>query len=284
MQFHHRAILLTIAGAILWSIGGVFIKLLPQDAYTILFYRSFYAAILFLVIFRKEVFYFNKFTLVSALFYAPLLITFVTATKLTTAANAIFLQYTAPAIVLFLEPIFLKTRLLKINIITVILSLLGVSLFFIDQFASPDNFLGVGLALISGFFLAGLLIVQKLNDPKCHAAALFWGNVLVCAVTSPWFISNPLPDLSSNLYLMILGFGQIGFGYLLFMKGQKYLPAIESALIAMLEPILNPIWVMIGYGEIPSLWAVIGALIMIGAIAFRMLYLEGLIPKILKSR
>ena len=103
MDSHRRfGIIMTILAATLWSTGGLFIKLLPLDAFTILFYRSFYAAVIFIIIFRKSLFRFNKLSLVSILFYAPLLIAFVTSTKLTTAANAIFLQYTAPAVVLLL--------------------------------------------------------------------------------------------------------------------------------------------------------------------------------------
>lgn len=73
---------------------------------------------------------------------------------------------------------------------------------------------------------------------------------------------------------MILGFGQLGMGYFLFIYGQKYLPAIESSLIAMLEPILNPVWVFIGYGENPGWWAISGGIIIIFALTFRLWWIE----------
>jgi DME family drug/metabolite transporter len=209
-------------------------------------------------------------TLVSVLFYAPLLICFVSATKLTTAANAIFLQYTAPAFILLLEPFFVRTKLLKINVITVVLTFAGMVLFFFDDFSSPDNTLGVILALAGGVVLTGLLISQKLNHPDYQPGAVFWGNVLVCIVTLPWFLDNPFPDSTQNMYLMILGFGQLGLGFVLFVLGQKHLPAIESSLISMLEPVLNPIWVMIGYGEVPGYFALIGGTIILITLIFRM--------------
>ncbi|MBK8628032.1 MAG: DMT family transporter [Saprospiraceae bacterium] len=268
------AILMTIMAAILWSTGGLFIKLLPQDAFTILFYRSLYAGLIFILIFGKKLFVFNKLSIISSLFYAPLLIAFVTSTKLTTAANAIFLQYTAPAFVLLLEPYFIRTKLKKINIFTVIVCFVGMALFFVEQLSTPDNWLGIWIALLSGVILTGLLITQKMNKAEFQPGAVFLGNIIVCIVTLPWFIDAPLPSLTENNYLMILGFGQLGLGFALFLYGQKHLPAIESSLIAMLEPILNPVWVYIGYGEYPGNWAVIGGLVIIAALVIRLYWIE----------
>lgn len=278
------AILMTVLAAVLWSCGGLFIKLLPQDAFTILFYRSLYAAIIFVVIFRGSLFKFNKLSFISSLFYAPLLITFVTSTKLTTAANAIFLQYTAPAFVLLLEPYFVKTKLKNINIFTVIVCFVGMSLFFVEQFSKPDNWLGIWLALSGGFILTGLLITQKMNKAEYQPGAIFLGNILVCLVTLPWFMEAPWPTVAENNYLMILGFGQLGLGFVLFLYGQKYLPAIESSLIAMLEPILNPVWVFIGYGENPGFYAIVGGLVIIFALSFRILWIELKEKKLSPSR
>lgn len=268
------AILMTIMAAILWSTGGLFIKLLPQDAFTILFYRSLYAGLIFILIFGKKLFVFNKLSIISSLFYAPLLIAFVTSTKLTTAANAIFLQYTAPAFVLLLEPYFIRTKLKKINIFTVIVCFVGMALFFVEQLSTPDNWLGIWIALLSGVILTGLLITQKMNKAEFQPGAVFLGNIIVCIVTLPWFIDAPLPSLTENNYLMILGFGQLGLGFALFLYGQEHLPAIESSLIAMLEPILNPVWVYIGYGEYPGNWAVIGGLVIIAALVIRLYWIE----------
>jgi drug/metabolite transporter, DME family len=275
MDSHRRfGIIMTILAAILWSTGGLFIKLLPLDAFTILFYRSFYAAVIFIIIFGKSLFRFNRLSLVSILFYAPLLIAFVTSTKLTTAANAIFLQYTAPAVVLLLEPYFVRTKLTKINIFTVAVCFAGMCLFFVEQFSRPDNWLGIWIAFFNGLILAGFLIIQKMNKPEFLPGAVFLGNIVVCLITLPWFIENPFPTFQENNYLMILGFGQLGLGFALFLFGQKYLPAIESSLISMLEPLLNPVWVFIGYGENPGYWAMVGGLVIIAALIFRLYWIE----------
>jgi drug/metabolite transporter (DMT)-like permease len=274
MGLRTAAILMTVFAAVLWSTGGVFIKLLPQDPFVILFYRSLYTSILFILYFGIRNLRFNRLSLVSSLFYAPLLITFVSATKLTTAANAIFLQYTAPAIVLLIEPWLVRTKLLKINILTVIICFAGMLLFFMDQISTPDNWLGIWLALASGFILAGLLITQKMNQPEYHSGAIFLGNLLVCVIAIPWAIDAPIPVGIDQLYLCILGFGQLGLGYILFLYGQKHLPAIESALIAMLEPILNPVWVFVGHGEHPGNWAITGGAIIVAGLIFRLYWTE----------
>ena len=270
---YRSGVIATILAAIIWSTGGLFIKLLPQSAYAILFYRSIYAAILFLVVFRSKVFKINRLTLIASFFYTILLISFVLATKLTTAANAIFLQYTAPAMVLLLEPIFFKIKLIKINVITVVISIVGMCLFFVDEFSGTFNW-GIVYASISGFALAGLVISQRLNYQSAPESSIFLGNIWVVLI----MLLFAQPDLSAteveHSMLLFLGFIQIGVGYMLFTSGQKILSALESSLIALLEPILNPIWVVIGYGEYPSVYAIIGGLIIIAAITLRMVLLR----------
>ncbi|MBK6785886.1 MAG: DMT family transporter [Saprospiraceae bacterium] len=271
---HQKAIWLTVIAAILWSTGGLFVKILTLDAFTILFYRSFYAALLFIVLFRKQLLVVNKLTFISALFYAPLLICFVSATKLTTAANAIFLQYTAPAFILILEPFFVRTKLLKINVITVILTFLGMLLFFFDDFSRTRQYVGhyPGFGWRSRTDRSA--DITKMNAPAYQPGAVFWGNILVCLITLPWAVQNPFPDVVQNSYLMILGFGQLGLGFALFVYGQKYLTAIESSLISMLEPVLNPVWVIIWYGEIPGYFALTGGAIIVFTLMYRMIFLH----------
>ena len=193
---------------------------------------------------------------------------------MTTAANAIFLQSTGVAYVLLLEPLLLKTKLLKIDILTVILSFLGMALFLIDGFEMSATNPGIYIAMLSGLALAGILISQKSNAFEYQTGGIFLGNIFVVLITSPWFLSNPLPTLQENAMLLFLGFVQLGLGFLLFTYGQKYITAIEGALISLLEPLFNPLWVIIGYGEVPGLLPMIGGLIIIGALVLRLLYLR----------
>jgi drug/metabolite transporter (DMT)-like permease len=261
----------TIIAAILWSTGGMFVKLLSLDAFNILFYRSLYAALTFVLIFRGRLLKVNKLSLVSIFFYAPLLITFVHATKLTSAANAIFLQYTAPAFILILEPWLTRKRISKRNLITVILCMTGMSLFFMHDFSSAGDLTGTLLALAGGVVLTGLLLSQRLNDAAYQPGAVFWGNILVCMVTLPWALQSPFPVPDEQVILATLGIGQLGLGFAFFVYGQKHLPAIESALISMLEPILNPLWVMLLIGEIPGIWSLAGGALILITLTGRML-------------
>jgi drug/metabolite transporter, DME family len=271
INFRNKGILYTVIAALLWSTGGLFVKLLPQDAFTILFYRSFYTCIFFIVVFQKKLLNINKYSFYSAALYAPLMICFVTSTKLTTAANAIFLQATGVAYVLLLEPIFLRTKLLRLDILTVIFCFIGMSFFLIDGFEFSATNPGIYIAMLSGLASAGVMLTQKKNTDEYRLSGIVMGNILVMLITLPFFLKNPLPTIQENAMFMFLGFVQLGIGFVLFVIGQRYIPAVESAMISLLEPVFNPIWVMIGYGEVPGLLPMVGGLIIVLALLMRLL-------------
>lgn len=270
---HRQGILAIVFAAILWSTGGVFIKLLPYDAFTILFYRSGLAAVLFAVVYGKQVFGMNLRAWLNSLFYALLLILFVISTKLTTAANAILLQYTAPIYVLLAEPVLFKIKLEKINVLSIAGCVLGM-LILLSGDVSVGNWTGNIIALCSGVALAALLLGQRLNAPEYQVRSIFWGNVLVAVVGLPFFLQSSAPTLGQAAMLGFLGIFQIGLGYLLFTYGLKRVLAIESALLAMLEPILNPVWVLFWYGEKPTQAAIVGGLVILIALAIRLAWIE----------
>jgi drug/metabolite transporter, DME family len=275
---HIRGILVTVAAAIVWSTAGVLVKLLHQDAFTILFYRSLYAGLLFLMVFRKEAMVFDRRAFLISVFYAPLLISFVTSTKLTTAANAIFLQYVAPAIVLIIEPRILGTSMKRHNIITVMVCIAGLAFFLIDQDQAGHSWLGDGIALLGGFFSAGMILALRFSNRSQQMSGILLGNIWVVLITMPWFFRSGPATGTEHLMLAYLGFIQIGIGFLLFTYGQRRIPAVESSLIAMLEPILSPLWVLIWYGEKPAVWSLIGGGIILIALAGRMIYLKKIQP------
>ncbi len=275
LSAYNKGILATLFAAILWSTAGLFIKLLPQNAFTILFYRSFCAAILFGLIFRKQIFRLNRQAIFISFIYAALLVTFVTSTKLTTAANAIFLQYMGVGLVLLFEPIILKTRLKRIDVWTTGFCFLGMILFFFEDFDSRGGW-GMLIACISAFLLAALFIGQKSNPVRYHMGTIFWGNIWVALIGLPSYLASVPPTNEELAMLTFLGFIQIGLGYMLFTYGQRYIPATESSLIAMMEPILNPVWVLLGYGEYPSTWALIGGAIIIGSLLMRIIVMHRL--------
>lgn len=257
----------------LWSTAGLFIKLLPFEPLVILFYRAVCAVLLFGFLFGKSVFKLNLNTLIVSAFYMGLMMTFVFSTKMTTAANAIFLQYTSPVYILLLEPVLFKIPLKRINIITIIVCMLGMALFFIGDMemgSMPGNI----VALFSGVSMAGMMLAQRKNAPERHEAAIFWGNLLMIFITFPAYLKSPAPNVTEWSMLLFLGFVQIGLGYVFFTYGLKRILAIESALIAMLEPIINPIWVFLGYGEVPSTLAIVGGAAIIIMLSIRTIIVE----------
>lgn len=273
MNARSKGILATVLAALVWSTAGLFIKLLPQSAFTILCYRALYTMGFFYILFRKEVFRFNKQMWINAFFYAGLLITFVSATKLTTAANAIFLQYTGAAYILLLEPLLFKTGYSRINIITTTICFLGMGLFLQDGLTSSSGW-GMPIAVLSGLFFAALFLGQKANPHTHHVAAIFWGNFLVALIGFSDFWASAPATLNEHAMLAFLGIIQMGIGYALFTYGLKLISATEASLITMLEPLFNPVWVIIGLGEMPSKWSIIGGGIVIAALVFRLFIMK----------
>ena len=166
-----------VLAALLWSTGGVFIKLLTLPPNAILGLRALFAATLFAVLFRKKVLQFSWNIALVAGFNAALVTTYVFSMKLTTAANAIFLQYTAPVYLILLEPLLFRFKLARINILTVIVCIIGMGLFFMGDLEIGDM-RGNILALASGIFLAAMMLAQRFNPPERHEAAIFQGNLI----------------------------------------------------------------------------------------------------------
>lgn len=275
---HQKGLLAVFAAAILWSTGGIFIKLINLHPMQIALFRSVFAALVFAVIFRREALRFNRYTFINGIFYAAILILFVIATKMTTAANAIFLQYTAPIYVLIFEPIINKTEYRPINIITIIVCFIGMTLFFLGEL-SFTHLTGNIIALLSGVAFAAFLIGMRKNKHEYQFPTIFYGNIIITLFCLPTILN--LYELKTDDFLMVafLGVFQIGIAYAIFSYGLKKVQAIEASLIGMIEPVLNPVWVLIWYGEIPSTGAIIGGIIIITAITIRTFILESTVMK-----
>ena len=273
---HRKGLIYISVTAFLWSSSGLFIKVLKVSAFQISFFRSAIAAltILFVTLLRKKKvrFEFDAVSNLSAIFYAGILILFVMATKMTTAANAIFLQFTAPIYLVILEPVFLKTKFESRNLVTIIICIFGMVLFFFGRL-ELGNIYGNLLAICSGICFAMFSLLLKYKKLKKQSAntiqSAIMGNALVAVIT--FFIIFPSFALSLNeaLILIYMGVIQIGIAYVIFNEAIKYVSATESMIIATLEAIFNPIWVFIGIGEAPSVYAIFGGAIIFAAIIWR---------------
>lgn len=267
---HQKGLLYVFTAALLWSSGGLFIKLISLSAMQLSFFRCFIAAITFAIIFRKRILLVNKLSVLNSFIYAIVLISFVIATKTTTAANAIFLQATAPIYVLIFEPLLTKTKYERSNIITVGVCIIGMILFFVGEL-KPGHLEGNIVALVSGITFAALFLGMKKNEPQYQQSSIFWGNIIVAFVCFP-FITSLEVLTSSDLWMVtFLGVFQIAFAYAFFAAGLKRVYAVEASIIAMVEPVLNPVWVFVGHGETPSVTAIMGGLLIIIAITIRTL-------------
>ena len=273
IEARRKGLIAVVLAAVLWSTGGVFIKLLSLSPYSILGLRALFSAALFALLFRANVSKFSWNILLVALFNAALVTTYVVSMKLTTAANSIFLQYTAPVYLILLEPLLFRFKLQRINILTVVVCIFGMALFFMGDLEIGDM-RGNLLALASGVFLAAMMLAQRFNPPAHHEAAIFQGNLLVTLIFLPAVLQGPAPNPTEWAMLAFLGLIQLGLGYALFTYGLKRVPAFESSLLAMLEPILNPVWVLIGYGERPSATALLGGAVIVGMLILRIIIIE----------
>jgi len=265
---HNKGILAVFLTAILWSSGGLFIKLISLNSMQLSFFRCLIAAVVFAIMFRKKILKVNPLALLNSLAYSAVLILFVIATKTTTAANAIFLQSTAPIYVLIFEPILTKTKWERLDIITIAVCFLGMILFFMGDL-TPGDIEGNIAALLAGVAFAAFFLGMKKNDPQYGEASIFYGNVVVAIFCIPFIVDMNFLNTQDFAMVSFLGVFQIAFAYALFSYGLKKIKAVEASIISMFEPVLNPIWVFIGYGEVPSFYAIIGGIIIITAITSR---------------
>ena len=273
-SFHTPPAAFVFLGVFLWSTGGLFIKLTTIDAYQITFFRSLLAAITVAVLTRKHGWKINAFGLLTSIFYAVLLFSFVWATKKTTAANAIFLQYTAPIYILVLAPFFIGEKFHLRDLLTVILCISGMSLFFVGKLGVAD-YQGNIAALVSGLFygLYVMLLRHERGKGMNPTIAVIYGNLLLAIVTIPSGISAiPVMTWFDLLCVSFLGIIQIGVAYILFIKGVTLgTSPLDASIIGFIEPLLNPVWVFFFYGERPSNWAILGGAIIVATVMFHTL-------------
>ncbi len=258
----------------LWSTGGLFIKATSLSGFELSFGRSLLAAITVAVFTRREGFGLNRVTALAATIYAALLVLFVLATKQTTAANAIFLQYTAPVYVLVLEPLFYKEKFRRRDLITVAFCIVGMSLFFVGKLR-PQDVTGNLLALASGLCFAFYFLLLRHSSARNvnRASSVIYGNLLVVFIAAPAGLAA-IKHLSSAdaASVAYLGIVQIGVAYLLFTLAMaRGVRSLDAGIIGYTEPVLNPIWVFLFIGERPSSWAIAGGLIIITAVISHML-------------
>lgn len=265
--------------ATLWSTGGIFIKNIEWNALAIAGIRSLIAGTFMLLVTRCGIQFSVRdekghtdrmstlFFWIAAVSYALTMILFVVANKLTTSANAILLQYTCPIYIILLAPVLTAEKNRASDYVTVLGVMLGIVLFFADGLES-GNQLGNILAALSGLSYALTTIFMR----RCKGntgGAMVLSHLITALVCLPFVIQNGAPAVKSCLFLLLVGTVSIGFPSILYTIGIKKVRALTASFITMLEPLLNPVWVIIFAGEVPSSKTILGGFLILGFIMLR---------------
>ena len=261
------AVLLLLVTAVLWSLGGVLIKSIDWPSMAKAGGRSAIASVILWSWLRRPQFAWRPAQIGAALAYAATVTFYVIANDRTTAANAIFLQYTGPIYVALLSPWLLKERIRRLDWVCIGLALAGIGLFFRDQF-SARGLSGILFALGSGLGFGTLVVLLRMERHASPGSALLLGNLLTAAIGLPFALGHPLPGPQAGV-LVLLGVVQLGIPYILYSIAIRRVTALEAVLIPMLEPILNPLWVVLAHREIPGPWSLLGGALVLGAVILR---------------
>ncbi len=256
-----RARIMLLCAAVLWSTGGLFIKMIDLPPLAIAGWRSAIAALALFLFIRRPRMTWSIAQIGGSAAYAATVILFVVSNKLTTAANAIVLQYTAPVFVAVLGIFILKEKVRRTGWITIALTLCGMVLFFKDRIDSGGQ-LGNVLSVVSGLCIAFLIIALRYQKDGSPAETIWLGNIFTGIVCLPVMLSY-MPGRAEFPPLIFLGIFQLGLAYYLYAHAVRHVPALEAIIIPIVEPILNPLWVFLFMGERPGLWSLAGGVVVI---------------------
>ena len=272
--------------ACMWSLGGIFIKLISWNPFLIAGIRSAISgSIMAMYMAAIHVgFKLNRYSFLAGIGLGLSATLFTIANKLTTAANAIVLQYTAPIFILILSAVLFRQKLRKREVCVVLIAMAGMVLFFFDQL-SPGNILGNIFGILAGVFLALMFVMvgKGGDDDSTRMSGILIAHMITmligvpvgafatvtgagAAVLESAAAASPLH--MEILYVLILGVFQLGIPYVLYGIASKDCTPLACSLIGMLEPLLNPVWVAIFIGEVPGMFALIGAIIIIAIVTW----------------
>ena len=266
-----KAMLLMALCACLWSISGIFIKWISWSPFLIAGGRSLISAAvlgLFMAVSRIRI-QVCRSSLCAGISLGVSFLCFVSTNKLTTAANAIVLQYTSPIFILIISALFLHQQIKKREAAVVCAAAAGILLFFLDQL-SPGNIAGNFLGILAGFFLSIMFVLIGLagNNDSIRMSGILFAHIFTALIGIPVGASFTASISTREICLiLILGIFQLGIPYILYAIAAKDCSPLACSLIGMLEPLLNPVWVFLLDGEAPGPFALAGAAIVIAAVA-----------------
>jgi drug/metabolite transporter (DMT)-like permease len=268
MSKENKAIVEMLSCAALWSIAGIFIKLIPWNGFAVASMRSLVAGCVIALYMGMKRFRFipSRQALVAGVLEGCVYLCFVCANKLTTAANAIVLQFCSPVFIVIFSALFLREKIKRRDAAVVLFTLAGITLFFLDRIEG-GYMLGNCVAILAGMVMAGMFMtIGKLEGAERFSAVLI-GQIFAFLVGLPFCFTRSMEfSAVPVLSVLILGVFQLGISYILYAKSADYCPPLACCLLGALEPLLNPVWVFLFNGERPGPFALVGAVVVIGAI------------------
>jgi drug/metabolite transporter (DMT)-like permease len=265
-----RAVLLLFVCAILWSSGGLLLKVVDWHPLAVAGGRGLIAGVFLLVWVRRPKFTWSRTQIGAAVAYAACTVLFAVANKFTTAANAIFLQYTAPIYIALLSFWILGERTRRADWVTIAFAIGGMALFFVEELTFAGMF-GNIIAIGSGVGFAVMALLLRKQKDGSPIESIILGNLIAGAIGLPFMLTSAPPGAVGIGALLVLGIFQLGLPYLLYAYSIKRVTALEAVLIPVIEPVLNPVWVLFFLGERPGPLALLGGAIVLGAVVVRSL-------------
>jgi drug/metabolite transporter (DMT)-like permease len=257
-----------VLAAILWSLAGVFIKFLSLPPLSLVFYRSFFASLFFVFFVKKTSTARRGVLLLAMISYTAAISSFVSANRLTTAANAIILQYTAPFFVFVLVRFLFRETIARPDWIALSLGMTGIGAIFAGSAGQPDA-IGVTLALLSGLLFSIYMLSVRFLTQMNPGTLTFLNNLACCALLLPFVFDQLAVARAEVAVLAVMGVVQLGIPYWLFSKALEKVSIHEASLIVLIEPVLNPIWVAVAVGEVPSGITLVGGGLIVSGLAIR---------------
>ena len=284
---HRRAIALLVLCGLFWSTGGLLIKLVHWHPLAIWSARSAIAAAALCLVHRPDLRGLTRGEWGAATALAATTGLFILANKLTTAANAILIQYSAPIWIALLGVWFLGERATRLDWLTIGLVLIGIVLFFFEQL-TLDHVAGNLVALAAGVAFAFSAMTLRrvatshLTRPIAAAGPprapldpmrpLILGNLIGAVLGAPAMLLGATPDATGWAALLALGVVQQAAPYLCYARAIRHATALDAMLVPVIEPILSPLWVALAFGERPGPWALLGGAIVVGSVSLRAVF------------
>ncbi len=267
-----KGLLGAMFASMLWSTGGIFVKVIDWNPVALAGVRSLIASLILIVYVKRPKLTLSKPQIFGSLASAVTVLSFIIANRLTTSANVILLQYTSPIFVAILSVWVLKEKIRWYDSLAIASVFLGMGLFFVNDL-STGNIIGNLLAILCGFTLSVTTIALKMEQDGSPFEITIFGNLLAFLISIPLIFSD-LPSIKSLVTVIVMGIFQLGIPFIFYINSLKYITALEAILVTVVEPLLNPLWVFIFTGEKPGIFAILGGIIVISSVLFRSIYVS----------